>query len=189
MTSKSMLVISPDLVALDEYAKKESAKFKPADVFRLGGALQVKETTEFMQQAYLSPVGDGKIMIICDVSTMTPQAQNKMLKTLEEAPARTMFLLLGTNADTILNTVRSRCMTKFLRPTNTGSRTLINGDILKILKDIFNVEIDEKLLSIEQRQGILDCIAKINRNVNANCNTVNHQDLLIMEILKYAKNS
>ncbi|MDR0462181.1 MAG: hypothetical protein LBG88_02485 [Christensenellaceae bacterium] len=190
----SKLVISADINALKDYAHKASKKYNPADVFWLTAkegekSIQVKETAEFMQQVYLAPVKDSKLMVICDLATMTPQAQNKMLKTLEDAQGHTTFLLLATNIEPVLNTIQSRCMTEFLRTTDDDPKTLISQEIKRTLKDTFGVEIDEKTLSFEQKQAILDTVSKINRNVAANCNVGNQQDLLIMEILKYAKNS
>ena len=51
---------------------------------------------------------DVKFYIICDASAMTEQAQNALLKTLEEPPAFAYFLLLASSAASLLPTVRSR---------------------------------------------------------------------------------
>lgn len=40
---------------------------------------------------------------------MTPQAQNAILKTIEEPPAYAVFLLLTENAEMLLPTINSRC--------------------------------------------------------------------------------
>jgi len=141
-----------------------------------------------MERAHLAPVGDSKLMIICDFATVTPQAQNKMLKTIEDAPAKTNFLLLATNIEPVLNTIKSRCVTTYL-PVQKSAAPLVPKDIATTLEKVFGVKIDESILTAKQKQGILDILAKINRNVAANCNETNHKDLLIMEILKYAKNS
>ena len=42
---------------------------------------------------------------------MTVQAQNALLKTIEEPPAYAVIMLLTTNADSFLQTIRSRCIT------------------------------------------------------------------------------
>lgn len=47
---------------------------------------------------------------------MTVQAQNALLKTLEEPPAYAVILLLATNADALLPTILSRCVLLNLRP-------------------------------------------------------------------------
>lgn len=54
---------------------------------------------------------ERKVYVIRDAGTMNPAAQNAMLKLLEEPPAFDAFLLLADNADQLLETVRSRCVT------------------------------------------------------------------------------
>lgn len=51
---------------------------------------------------------DKKYYIIPKADTMNPQAQNALLKTLEEPPGHAMFLLLCERADDLLSTIRSR---------------------------------------------------------------------------------
>lgn len=52
-----------------------------------------------------------KVYIIDEAEKMNPQAQNAMLKTIEEPPAYAVILLLTTNADSFLPTILSRCVT------------------------------------------------------------------------------
>ena len=56
---------------------------------------------------YASPY---KIYIIDEAEKMNVQAQNALLKTIEEPPAYAVILLLTTNADLFLPTIRSRCV-------------------------------------------------------------------------------
>lgn len=51
---------------------------------------------------------DYKVYIIDDAETMTPEAQNALLKVLEEPPSSVVILLLSTEADKMLTTIRSR---------------------------------------------------------------------------------
>ena len=52
-----------------------------------------------------------KIYIVDEAEKMNVQAQNALLKTIEEPPAYAVILLLTTNADTFLPTILSRCVT------------------------------------------------------------------------------
>ena len=52
-----------------------------------------------------------KIYIIDEAEKMNTQAQNALLKTIEEPPAYAVLILLTTNADTFLPTILSRCVT------------------------------------------------------------------------------
>lgn len=51
-----------------------------------------------------------KIYIVDEAEKMNVQAQNALLKTIEEPPAYAIILLLTTNADTFLPTILSRCV-------------------------------------------------------------------------------
>ena len=50
-----------------------------------------------------------KIYIVADADLMTVQAQNALLKTIEDPPAYAVILLLANNADRLLPTILSRC--------------------------------------------------------------------------------
>lgn len=51
-----------------------------------------------------------KIYIIPDAEMMTVQAQNAILKTIEEPPEYAVIMLLTSNIDSLLPTIRSRCV-------------------------------------------------------------------------------
>lgn len=51
-----------------------------------------------------------KIYIVDEAQKMNPQAQNALLKTIEEPPSYAVILLLTTNADAFLPTILSRCI-------------------------------------------------------------------------------
>ena len=54
--------------------------------------------------------GPYKVYIIPDAEMMTTQAQNALLKTIEEPPEYAVILLLTINIDSLLQTIRSRCV-------------------------------------------------------------------------------
>ena len=56
-----------------------------------------------------------KIYIVDEAEKMNIQAQNALLKTIEEPPAYGIILLLTTNADGFLPTILSRCITLNLK--------------------------------------------------------------------------
>lgn len=59
--------------------------------------------------------GKYKIYIIPEADLMTVQAQNAILKTIEEPPAYAVIFLLVENAEALLPTIRSRCVMLKLR--------------------------------------------------------------------------
>lgn len=59
--------------------------------------------------------GPYKVYIIPQADMMTPQAQNALLKTIEEPPEYAVIMLLTENADTLLPMINSRCVMLKLR--------------------------------------------------------------------------
>ncbi len=59
--------------------------------------------------------GPWKIYIIAEADLMTVQAQNALLKTIEEPPAYAVIFLLTENAEALLPTITSRCVMLKLR--------------------------------------------------------------------------
>ena len=57
-----------------------------------------------------------KIYIVDEAEKMTVQAQNALLKTIEEPPAYAVIMLLTTNPDGFLPTILSRCVQLKLKP-------------------------------------------------------------------------
>ena len=55
-------------------------------------------------------VSDRKVYIIDDSETLTKEAQNCLLKTLEEPPEFVTIILIVSNENKILNTIKSRCL-------------------------------------------------------------------------------
>lgn len=64
---------------------------------------------------YSSPY---KIYIVNEAEKMTPQAQNAILKTLEEPPEYAVILLLTSNVNALLPTILSRCVVLNMKPVS-----------------------------------------------------------------------
>lgn len=75
-----------------------------------------------------------KIYIIPDANKMTEQAQNALLKTIEEPPEYAVILLITENSKNLLDTIQSRCITLNTRP-------LTKAEIKEYL--IKNLQMDE----------------------------------------------
>ena len=59
-----------------------------------------------------------KVYIVNEAQKMTLQAQNALLKTIEEPPAYAIILLLADNPDSLLPTISSRCVILNLKPVS-----------------------------------------------------------------------
>ncbi|NYI80012.1 DNA polymerase III subunit delta' [Nocardioides panzhihuensis] len=72
--------------------------------------LGVDEIRDLVRQAALSPAGSRwQILIIEDADRLTEQANNALLKAVEEPGARTVWMLCAPTVEDVLPTIRSRC--------------------------------------------------------------------------------
>ena len=70
-----------------------------------------------IKEASIKPFTSGrKVFIVNDADTMTVQAQNALLKVLEEPPQYAVFILLSQNKEALLDTVLSRALKLQLLP-------------------------------------------------------------------------
>ena len=75
----------------------------------VGENYNTEDVNTLTEECYIKPVeSDIKIFIINHGETMTTQAQNKLLKTLEEPPKNVFILIGATNSYAFLPTVLSR---------------------------------------------------------------------------------
>lgn len=83
--------------------------------------IKVDAVRELISTVYETPYeGKVKIYIISDFHLANEQAQNALLKTLEEPPRNVVFLLLCENSLSLLPTVRSRCLKISLKEFSTN---------------------------------------------------------------------
>jgi len=72
-------------------------------------AFSIDRVRELRDGAYVLPnEAPVRVLILCDAQTMTPQAQNALLKILEEPPRHLVFILTCENRAQMLATIRSR---------------------------------------------------------------------------------
>ena len=85
------------------------------------GSIKVEQIREMIKKVYELPLSSNKkIYIINDADKMTTSAQNALLKVLEEPPLYIMIILIGSNEQLFLNTIKSRCIKiNFLDLTNS----------------------------------------------------------------------
>ncbi len=72
-------------------------------------SFHIDRIREVREGAYILPnEAPKRVLILCDAHTMTPQAQNALLKILEEPPKHLVFILTCENRAQMLATIRSR---------------------------------------------------------------------------------
>ncbi|MCC6696563.1 MAG: DNA polymerase III subunit delta' [Candidatus Hydrogenedentes bacterium] len=92
---------------------------EPSDKTRLIKKDAIDEVNEL---ASLRPFeSEWRIFIIQDADRMNPPAQNHFLKTLEEPPGRSLFILVSEFPRVLLPTIRSRCQQVRFRALGKGT--------------------------------------------------------------------
>lgn len=72
----------------------------------------VGQIREMLDDVQLAPISaPRKVYILAQAQLLTPSSANALLKSLEEPPRDTVFILLATSVDAVLPTVASRCQT------------------------------------------------------------------------------
>lgn len=98
-----------------------------------GTSIAVDDIRNMQNDIAVKPLySNRKVYLIVDGEKMTVQAQNCLLKTLEEPPAYGVIILTTSNYNALLDTVCSRC-TKyaFVKNTNEEVRQVLESKICK----------------------------------------------------------
>ena len=75
------------------------------------GAIKIEQVRDVVDRAAYRPFeGTRRVVIIDEADALMASAQNALLKTLEEPPPGSVFILLTSRPDMLLATVRSRCI-------------------------------------------------------------------------------
>ena len=94
-------------------------------------SISVDEVREqICAEAVIRPFsGKKRVFIVPEAEKMTPQAQNALLKTIEEPPEYVVILLLTESEEALLETIRSRCVKLKMRPVPEQElrRALLSG--------------------------------------------------------------
>lgn len=100
-----------------------------------GSSIKISQIRELQSDIVIKPHKNYKIYVINEAEKMTLEAQNALLKTLEEPPGYVIIILITENKETLLNTIKSRCEIMKFTPLSIT-------DIQNYLVDRHNI--DEK---------------------------------------------
>lgn len=91
-----------------------------------GASIKIDQIRDIQRKVpYLSYQGGRKIFLIRQAETMTAEAANCMLKTLEEPPGDTVFILVSDRPQALLPTILSRCQQIYFKSMTVNE--LIQG--------------------------------------------------------------
>lgn len=121
------------------------------------GKVKIEQIREMQRKVAEKPIiSKQKVYIIDNADTMTTEAQNCLLKTLEEPPEYITIMLICSNEDKLLSTIKSRCTRIYFEPIN-------NEEIKQYIKQNYtNQEISDNIINLAQ--GSIGKIIKLNEN-------------------------
>lgn len=82
-----------------------------------GKSIKIEQIRYMQEKIAEKPIASNKkVYIINNSDTMTKEAQNCLLKTLEEPPEYAVIILVLANENNMLNTIKSRCTKIMFNP-------------------------------------------------------------------------
>ncbi len=121
------LILDPESDAIRDYVDI-------TDVRPEGKSIGVDEVRRIVAEANVMPFeGKRKVIIIHNGELLTTQAQNALLKTVEEPLSGVYFIILTKTLDELLPTIRSRCAVHRLAP-------LSGGEIRQYIQEVHKLE-------------------------------------------------
>ena len=132
---------NPDLLIIDEE----------------NGSIRNEQIKKIVSDVFEKPIlSSKKVYIINNSENMTREAQNSLLKTLEEPPEHTIIILISNNENLLLNTIKSRCF-------KINFNSLTDNELMQYFKES-NIDIDEQFLQIFE--GSIEKALVIMQNVD-----------------------
>ena len=131
-----------------------------------GNNIKIDQIRQMNSKVMEKPIiSEKKVYIINDSEKMTKEAQNSLLKTLEEPPQYVVIILICSKENDLLNTIKSRCtkikfndlsneeINEYLKLNNYGILennflNLSQGSIKKAIGVISSKELYEKISSL-----------------------------------------
>ena len=107
-----------------------------------GNNIKIEQIRNMQRKVQEKPIISGKkIYIIDNADLMTQEAQNALLKTLEEPPEFVTIILIGENENAFLATIKSRCMILHFN-------SISNLDMKKYLEDNYHMNVTSNMLDV-----------------------------------------
>ncbi len=169
-----------------------------------GNTIKVEQIRQMISKIIEKPIiSDKKVYIVNDSDKMTEEAQNTLLKTLEEPPENIIIILIAEKEEKILSTIKSRCTKITFQPIEQDKLkeilkkqyqyenisehllTFFNGSIKKALnvkekKEVYE-QIEKMVLGIKQMNKIEMLNQKNNIDKEEIINILEYMNLLFWE--------
>ena len=137
-----------------------------------GNSIKIEQIRYLQKKIQEKPIiSNKKVYIINDADKMTVEAQNCLLKTLEEPPEYATIVLIGSNENAFLTTIKSRCMIiHFNKIENIEIKRYLEenyaiSNISENMLEIFQGSIG-KAISLKDKKNEYTEIENIVENIN-----------------------
>ena len=109
-----------------------------------GNNIKIDQIRNMQRKVQEKPIiSNSKVYIINSADLMTKEAQNALLKTLEEPPEFVTIILVGENENEFLATIKSRCMILHFN-------SISSSDMEKYLEENYNMNVTSNMLDVFQ---------------------------------------
>ena len=113
------------------------------------------QATLAIKEAYIA-TSEKKYIFLCG-TTFRKEAQNSLLKILEEPPRNVVFIIITNSKSSLLPTIYSRLSYKYLKKSILKNESIL--DINKLdLKDIYNFLKDNQKISKQEAKEVVESI-------------------------------
>ena len=113
------------------------------------------QAVQAIKEAYIAS-NDTKYIFLCG-STFRKEAQNSLLKVLEEPPRNVVFIIITNSKTSLLPTIYSRLPYKYLKTSILKDESALNLNKLD-LKDIYNFLKENQKISKNEAKDIVESI-------------------------------
>ena len=142
-----------------------------------GNNIKIEQIRDMQKKIQEKPIiSEKKVYIIDNADLMTTEAQNCLLKTLEEPPEFAVIILIGSNSNSFLPTIKSRC-------TIMNFNKITDKEMIEYLQKEYNVkDIDKNMLHMYQGSIVRAIKLKERqeeyKNIENIINNINRYDLV-----------
>ena len=116
---------------------------------------QIAQATQAIKEAYIAS-NEKKYIFLCG-TTFRKEAQNSLLKILEEPPRNVVFIIITNSKTSLLPTIYSRLPYKYLKKSLIKPESTLNLNKLD-LKDIYNFLKENQKISKQEAKDIVESI-------------------------------
>ncbi len=158
----SFIIVAKDKKKREAYAKEfaKEQKINPFDITLIekdvtsktaAQSIGIEVVKQIQKKVFLKPIrSKNKLVIIEDAQLLTPEAQNALLKILEEPPANTLIFLGTPTTQALLPTILSRCQVITLEEEQKKVTEKTLNELNAFIESLPGISIGEKLKQAEQ---------------------------------------